>query len=743
VPRVLRSVTRHGLFALVVALCVVAGLGRVATAQAANGDLEICSVSDTPSFVGRSFTFRVDGGPALSGSTSALHGDPTTWTCLPVGSFVQGTDVTVHEDVPAETDLLYIDTDPIAAFGDYYSVPDANLQVHIGADTTRVIFDNEPPSVLEICAVSQTASFVGRPFAFHVNGGSALSAPGNAQSADPATWSCVTAGKFEAFTFASVHEDVPADAYLNFIDTQPLAALGDFSIADANVKVHITPGTTRVLFADEPLAPGNLEICALSETPSYIGRSFAFHVNGGAPVSAAGNDVHADPASWSCTAAGTYLEGTVVNVHEDVPSDALLAYIDTNPFAALGDFYVPDANVAVHMVAGRTRVLFDNEAPRSLEICAVSSTPAFWGRSFTFHVQGGPALTAAANDLAADPATWSCTPAGGFLKGSILNVTEDIPADAPLTFIDTNPFAALGDFSIAEGRVKVHIDATTTRVLFANDSGDTDHDGIQDVIDTSPASASASFNDGHGTTGSITSTGGLAVTVRDAPSASDGVEVSARPGSGQATLSVCGFTSVVNAGSIVTFTCGSVTLSVASGSAKIVLGGGVTTVAVAAGGSATVSAAAGGYTVRNNGPIAVTITTGGVQSTVPAGASPVTLHTWSFLGFAAPIDAVPTVNVVKAGRTVPLKWRLLDAGGTPVTNLSAVTVAVEPRACSASAATDAVEETSTASTSLANLGDGYYQYNWKTPTAYASTCKTLHLSLGDGVTHDAYFEFKK
>ena len=33
---------------------------------------------------------------------------------------------------------------------------------------------------------------------------------------------------------------------------------------------------------------------------------------------------------------------------------------------------------------------------------------------------------------------------------------------------------------------------------------------------------------------------------------------------------------------------------------------------------------------------------------------------------------------------------------------------------------------------LQNLGNGYYQLNWKTPSGYARSCKLMRLDLGEG-----------
>ena len=45
--------------------------------------------------------------------------------------------------------------------------------------------------------------------------------------------------------------------------------------------------------------------------------------------------------------------------------------------------------------------------------------------------------------------------------------------------------------------------------------------------------------------------------------------------------------------------------------------------------------------------------------------------------------------------------------------------------------------------SLQNLGDGFYQYNWATPKSYANSCKTLQLDLSEGLYRTAAFQFTK
>jgi hypothetical protein len=118
---------------------------------------------------------------------------------------------------------------------------------------------------------------------------------------------------------------------------------------------------------------------------------------------------------------------------------------------------------------------------------------------------------------------------------------------------------------------------------------------------------------------------------------------------------------------------------------------------------------------------------------------------YNFMGFFSPVDMGSTLNVAKAGQTIPLKWRITDANGAPVTNLSGVTVSVSSLACDLGITEDGIEEYASGSSGLQNLGDGNYQFNWKTPKSYANSCKTLKLNLGEGAgfEHTALFKFTR
>jgi VCBS repeat-containing protein len=119
-----------------------------------------------------------------------------------------------------------------------------------------------------------------------------------------------------------------------------------------------------------------------------------------------------------------------------------------------------------------------------------------------------------------------------------------------------------------------------------------------------------------------------------------------------------------------------------------------------------------------------------------------TVNTHTFIGFSSPVDNPSYMNVMKAGQAVPLKWQLKDASGNPVTNLQSVTVKVTDTNCTLGTSTDQVEEFATGSSSLQNLGGGYYQFNWASPKSYANSCKTLTVN-GVGVQQSALFKFTK
>jgi hypothetical protein len=304
--------------------------------------------------------------------------------------------------------------------------------------------------------------------------------------------------------------------------------------------------------------------------------------------------------------------------------------------------------------------------------------------------------------------------------------------------VSSEPYAAEPDytefsFAAAAGDRSV--------VVTLPQSGDADADGIQDVVDTEPQQPSSDFRDGAGHFGTIREVpSGLSVTVEDLPDPT-GVRVLATGSSDLwAVLDLCGgFMVQVSGGSHVDVDCGSVRLQVGQGEVEIVLDG-VTVIRFPEDSDGRVSSSAGATTVENLGTVPLTISVDGVSRSLAGGAS-TPVQAWRFVGFTQPVDPLPTLNQVKAGQAVPLRWRLLDSSGAPVTSLSSASVSVTPLACESHSAVDALEESAAEASSLKHLGDGQYQLNWKTSTTYAGSCLRLRLDVGDGVTHDADFTF--
>jgi len=126
----------------------------------------------------------------------------------------------------------------------------------------------------------------------------------------------------------------------------------------------------------------------------------------------------------------------------------------------------------------------------------------------------------------------------------------------------------------------------------------------------------------------------------------------------------------------------------------------------------------------------------GATFALPAPPSP------TFGGFSSPVDALPTLNSMKAGAAVPVKFSLggdfglsIFASGYPKSQV--VT-------CDSTAPVDGVEVTVSAGGSSLQFDPttGLYTYIWKTDKAWAGTCRQLVIGFADGSFARANFKFK-
>ena len=114
---------------------------------------------------------------------------------------------------------------------------------------------------------------------------------------------------------------------------------------------------------------------------------------------------------------------------------------------------------------------------------------------------------------------------------------------------------------------------------------------------------------------------------------------------------------------------------------------------------------------------------------------------YDWRGFFAPVDNPSTVNSVKAGSAIPVKFSL--GGNQGLAIFAANSPASGAIACGATDG-DAVEETVTAGSSSLQYDAlaGQYIYVWKTEKAWVGQCRVLQVKLRDGQVKSALFKFK-
>ena len=115
---------------------------------------------------------------------------------------------------------------------------------------------------------------------------------------------------------------------------------------------------------------------------------------------------------------------------------------------------------------------------------------------------------------------------------------------------------------------------------------------------------------------------------------------------------------------------------------------------------------------------------------------------YNFTGFFQPVDNMPTVNSVKAGQSVPIRFSLNGDHGLDI--FAAGYPKIEFTSCTSSTV-DAVEETVTAGNSSLTYDPATdeYTYVWKTNKSWGGKCGTLQVTFNDGTTQTALFKFTK
>ena len=122
-----------------------------------------------------------------------------------------------------------------------------------------------------------------------------------------------------------------------------------------------------------------------------------------------------------------------------------------------------------------------------------------------------------------------------------------------------------------------------------------------------------------------------------------------------------------------------------------------------------------------------------------------TVLAWTLKGFYQPVDMSGTLNTVKGGSTVPLKFEVF-AGDTELTDVSVVSsfkVGAVPCASLEGVVTDDIEQYTSGSTTLRyDTTGGQFIQNWQTPKNQSGTCYRVTLTTDDGSAISANFKLK-
>ncbi|HKZ84769.1 MAG TPA: ExeM/NucH family extracellular endonuclease [Anaerolineae bacterium] len=116
---------------------------------------------------------------------------------------------------------------------------------------------------------------------------------------------------------------------------------------------------------------------------------------------------------------------------------------------------------------------------------------------------------------------------------------------------------------------------------------------------------------------------------------------------------------------------------------------------------------------------------------------------YNFTGFFQPVDNLPTLNTVKAGQAVPVKFSLSGDQGLNI--FAAGYPRSERFTCASIDPLDSIEETVTAGSSSLSYDPttDTYTYVWKTNKGWAGTCRQLIVTLNDGAIRRANFNFTR
>jgi hypothetical protein len=141
----------------------------------------------------------------------------------------------------------------------------------------------------------------------------------------------------------------------------------------------------------------------------------------------------------------------------------------------------------------------------------------------------------------------------------------------------------------------------------------------------------------------------------------------------------------------------------------------------------------------------VTATAKDVAGNTAEDANAYTVKKWDLRGFTQPVDMGSTVNTLKGGSTVPVKFEIFadtEFTSTSFNGQAVGTFSAKKVSCSTGAGTDDIEVTATGGTSFRyDSTAGQFIYNWQTPKG-AGICYDTTFTDQSGSALTAHFKTK-
>jgi len=424
------------------------------------GTLKVCKLTQTPSFVGRLFSFSAAGGPIVSTEANDAFDDPANWSCRILGTFLVGSNVTVQETIPAGTAVNFIDADPATALLDFNTTAGTGLY-HIGAGVTVALFDDEPippnqTGTLEICKTAAELAphyadpNVHGPFSFTVvDAGGQSYGPLTINVPNPNNGLIYCTAPFTVAAGIATVTELPSPGFdLWDVFTNPSDRLLTVNTINRTADVEVPASDdptqeTQVVFVNKTQV-AQLKLCKALGPASGDLVNQTFYIDWSSSSGRSGTTAITAQLQTQCVVVGNFPIGATITLSEQNP----------------GQFIDSSGPSSITLLPGMNQATFTNTARGLLEVCKTPVMGLATQPTFQFRVDGGGIINVRAG---------TCTnPA---LRVSVGNhtVTEVANANFDVSAINAIPASALVSSSTANRTATVAVPyAQDVAVFFTN-----------------------------------------------------------------------------------------------------------------------------------------------------------------------------------------------------------------------------------------------------------------------------------